>query len=241
MKAKIIGFGLCLGISATWLSMLIRRMLVDGTPPWGVTEFWIALLFSVIFLMLLWGSVRSPDIKTRWQVFLMFSGVLPGLFLGFLWQGQMIYAQETWASERDLSESSRLMPLADAFLEGPRSCEKKKEALSVIFESDLEMSAIEKLWIKEKLLSLHKKNCLSDQSLFDFVQKLRYRSTFASSRPSATFGFSVNRQFALNMNENILKNLPLTELSWCEHLDKNAKCDNKSTDPLSTPPENLRD
>lgn len=234
---KIIPAGVALGVALAWLGSSSFRLHWDQQSLFSSLEWWGALVLLVCILSLSWQLIgtKTGETITRKKNVLQSLGLgvatLSGALLVMGWNIQSIqyhsHAQTLTLKEDFVQKANMIEAITQS------SCEVAKQFLLELPQNDTwQLSMFDKHWIKEQALQLHQQNCLSSQEVFDVVKHLRFRPTYITPPPSATYHYSFHKP----SQEVIDLDLAIHVLDWCVTVEKDPSlCPSLPNDILLSP------
>lgn len=224
------------------LCFCVGCQLITAPPSWP-PSFGLFLFFR-LFLEFCFGTVSKNQRLNPIFKYFLFLQVLPQeFFWGSFGKVKWVTAKKSGCPKEICLKEQDFFLYRRLFWATTEHARKKKEALELLLKSDINFTAMEKLWLKDNMLILNRAQCLSDREFFKFLQVLRYSKTHETTSPSATYGFLFNKDFDASLTKHMLRSLPMTFKTWCEHKNypKDAspkpRCQFEANDFISSPPE----
>ena len=205
------------GACLFWMAFVVLRALQDQRAPWSLMELWLPLFLSIIPAVALMKLSRSSSPQKMWskvkEIGLWSSGFLIGGLLVFFWHLQVIehnvQSQQNYEVAHALSSAHTI----DRILQS-QSCEDKRDTLLSLANQHGQLTFMDKMWIKDKSLSLHEEKCLSSEDVFEMVRLLKSQHTVVFNYQNASFNWSF---LASDRSSQMAqKVLPITRQQWCE-------------------------
>ena len=207
------------GACLFWSLFVLMRAMHDDIAPWRLLELWLPLLLSVLPVSVLVTSIRHSSVvalgvgaKIK-EIFLWSTGLMAGGSLVLIWHLQVlqhnVVSQKEYAIAHATSNAQTLERVMST-----QSCDSQKSTLMALAQEHGKLTFMDKMWIKEKSLSLHQSQCLSAGDVFEVVRLLKSQNTLHMDRLSASFNWS----FVQPHHESDLaaRALPITRSQWCE-------------------------